>query len=362
VRRGLHPRRLTQENAIVARLFRLWEKKRGDRRTGSEFVGGLGEGLFFGVLFLLGSLSLAYLVASRFLGAAPPLYQPGFGFWLMVLVMISFMLIGGTGVVYTVLQVGTSAERRSAMARRAADIDLISEAMPSCREYPTIPRDANLTNSPGIRLAYRLPVTHAGPWVLFAATAFFLVWNGIASVLVLVAIKSHLSTHPDWFLTMFVLPFVGIGIWATYYFVQQMLLHTGIGPTTVEISDHPLRPGHTYQLFVSQAGRLNMKSLELSLVCEEETTYRQGTDIRTERCRVYCEPVCVERDFKIEPGKAFELGCDLRIPNNVMHSFQAKQNAVQWMLVAKGHATSWPAFQRCFPVVVYPAEPSGGPG
>ena len=34
---------------------------------GSEFVGGLGEGLFFGVLFLLGSLSLAYLVAARLL-------------------------------------------------------------------------------------------------------------------------------------------------------------------------------------------------------------------------------------------------------------------------------------------------------
>lgn len=346
----------------MARLFRLWEKKRGDRSTGSKFVGGLGEGLFFGVLFLLGSLSLAYLVAARLLGAAPPLYQPGFGFWLMVLVMISFMLIGGTGVVYTVLQVGASAERRSAMARRAADIELLSDAMPSRREYPTVPRDTNLTNSPGIRLAYRLPVTHGGPWVLFAATAFFLVWNGIATVLVLVAFQSHLSERPDWFLTVFVLPFAAIGIWATYYFVQQLLLHTGIGPTTVEISDHPLRPGESYQLFVSQAGRLNVKSLELSLVCEEETTYRQGTDIRTERCRVYCESIFVERDFQIEPGKAFECSCDLRVPDHAMHSFQASQNAVQWMLVARGHAASWPVFQRCFPVVVCPAEPRGGGG
>ena len=179
----------------MARLFRLWEKKRGDRSTGSPLVGGLGEGFFFGILFLLGSLSLTYLVAARVLHAAPTLYEPGFGFWLMVIVMISFMLIGGTGVIYTVLQVGTSAERRSAMARRAADIELISEALPSRREYPTVPRDANLTNSPGIRLAYRLPVTHGGPWVLFAATAFFLVWNGIATVLVLVAFKSHLSAH-----------------------------------------------------------------------------------------------------------------------------------------------------------------------
>lgn len=345
----------------MARLFRLWEKKRGDRRTGSELVGGLGEGLFFGILFLLGSLSLAYMVAARFLGVAAPVYQPGFGFWLMVLVMISFMLIGGTGVVYTVLHVGTTAERRSAMARRAADIDLISDALASSREYPTIPRDANLTNSPGIRLAYRLPVTHAGPWVLFAATAFFLVWNGIATVLVLVAVKGHITSSPNWFLTLFGLPFVAIGVWATYYFVQQLLLHTGIGPTTVEISNHPLRPGNSYQLFVSQSGRLQVKSLELALVCEEEATYRQGTDIRTERCRVYCEPVFVERDFAIEPNKAFEIACDLRIPDHVMHSFRAKQNAVHWMLVVRGRAAAWPEFQRCFPLVVYPADSRGGP-
>ncbi|MHB8972547.1 MAG: hypothetical protein ACYC3X_09460 [Pirellulaceae bacterium] len=346
----------------MARLFRLWEKKRGDRRTGSQFVGGLGEALFFSVLFLLGSLSLAYLVASHFGGAPASVYRPGFGFWVMVLVMVSFMLIGGGGVIYTVLQVGTSAERRSAMARRAADMNPLNDSLPSHPEYPTIPRDANLTNSPGIRLPFRLPVTHAGPWVLFAATAFFLVWNGIATVLVLVAVKSHISQHPDWFLTLFVLPFVGIGMWATYYFVQQLMLHTGIGPTTVEISDHPLVPGRTYQLFVSQAGRLNVQSLEVSLVCEEEATYRQGTDIRTERCRVVCESVFVERDFRTEPGKAFERECELHVPDHVMHSFQARHNAVQWMLVAKVQAASWPMFQRCFPVVVGPAEPRKAAG
>ncbi|MHB0957214.1 MAG: hypothetical protein ACYC6N_01320 [Pirellulaceae bacterium] len=344
----------------MARSFRLWEKKRGDRRTGSQFVGGLGEALFFSVLFLLGSLSLAYLVAAPFVGPAAPVYEPGFGFWVMVLVLVSFMLIGGGGVIFTVLQVGTSAERRSAMARRAADMNPISETPPSHREYPTIPRDANLTNSPGIRLAFRLPVMHAGPWVLFAATAFFLVWNGIATVLVLVAIKSHVSQHPDWFLTLFVLPFVAIGMWATYYFVQQLMLHTGIGPTTVEISDHPLRPGRTYQLVVSQTGRLNVQTLDLSLVCEEETTYRQGTDIRTERCRVFCRSVFVEHDFRIEPSKVFERECELHVPDHVMHSFQAKHNAVQWMLVAKGQTLSWPTFERCFPVVVFPADGKGG--
>ncbi len=342
----------------MARIFRLWEKKRGDRRTGSQLVGGLGEALFFGILFLLGALSLAYLVVSRLFLAAPQLYQPGFGFWVMVLVMVSFTLIGGSGVVYTVLQVGTSAERRSAIALRAADIDLLSEALATQREFPTIPRDANLTNSPGIRLAYRLPVTHAGPWVLFAATAFFLVWNSITAVLVMVAVRSHMSQRPEWLLTLFVLPFVIIGIWATYYFFQQMLLHTGIGPTTVEISDHPLVPNCVYRVFLSQAGRLSVRSLELTLVCDEETTFRQGTDIRTQRCRVFSQRVFIEENFRIEPSAAFERECELAMPANVMHSFRAKHNAIHWMLVARGEAQSWPVFERCFPVIVYPARMS----
>jgi hypothetical protein len=168
-----------------------------------------------------------------------------------------------------------------------------------------------------------------------------------------------LVERPDWFLTVFVLPFVVIGAWATYYFAQQMLLHTGIGPTSVEISDHPLVPGQTYQLFLSQAGRLNVRSLELLLVCEEETTFRQGTDIRTERCRVFCATIFVQTDFKIEPSKAFEHECELQVPTGVMHSFRAHHNAVHWMLLARGQAKSWPAFERSFPVVVYPPGAAG---
>ena len=338
----------------MARLFRLWEKKRGDRRTGSQFVGGLGEALFSGVLFLLGAFSLAYVVVSRFVSTAPTLYQPGFGFWLMVLVMVSFTLLGGSGVIYTVLQVGTSAERRSAIARRAADIDLISEAIPTHREQPTIPSDANITNSPGVRFAYRLPVSHSGPWVLFAATAFFLVWNGITAVLVTVAIKSHLADQPDWLLSLLVLPFVVIGCWATYYFAQQMLVHTGIGPTQVEISGHPLQPGGDYQLFVSQAGRLKIRSLEVLLVCEEEATFRQGTDIRTERCRIHCDRVFEAQHVAVKPNRPFEQECELQVPQHVMHSFRAKHNAVHWLLVVRAQAKSWPEFERQFPIVVAP--------
>ena len=42
----------------MARFFRFVEKKRGERRTGSNWIGSLGEAIFCGSLFLLGTLLL----------------------------------------------------------------------------------------------------------------------------------------------------------------------------------------------------------------------------------------------------------------------------------------------------------------
>ena len=95
--------------ANVARSIRFLGKKRGDRRTGSPVVGGLGEAVFFGALFLLGAVALAYLIASRFVAVPAGPYQPGFGFWLMVLAAASLAFFGGGSVIYTVLNLETSA-------------------------------------------------------------------------------------------------------------------------------------------------------------------------------------------------------------------------------------------------------------
>ena len=42
----------------MANWFRLWEKKRGLRRTGSRLAASTGEWLFFAGLFLAGAMSL----------------------------------------------------------------------------------------------------------------------------------------------------------------------------------------------------------------------------------------------------------------------------------------------------------------
>src|SRR6185436_19671587 len=141
----------------MARFFRVVEKKRGERRTGSNLVGSLGEAVFFGSLFLLGTISLSALIINYLVQPDAGSYVLFAGRWLFMLLMGSCVALGGGGLIWTVLRVGTSAERRGALARRAADIDLVNEAVPRPRNYPTLPPCDGLSNSPGIELAYRLP-------------------------------------------------------------------------------------------------------------------------------------------------------------------------------------------------------------
>lgn len=339
----------------MAKLFRLWEKKRGDRRTGSRVVGGVGEALFTGSLFVLGVAGISGTLADRLWGYGEKVpLSFGFGFWVLLLVSSSLAIIGGIGFVLSVLQVGASRERRAAIARRAERMDILHEAPQQRERFPSVPHDTNLTNSPGTTLAYRLPTTHTAAWRLLASTIFCLFWSGITAVLVALAINRLIVGRPEWLLTIAALAFVVIGAGAVYYFVRQMLEHTGVGPTHVEISAHPLYPGHTYQVFVSQSGRLAVNRLTLTLVCEEEATYHQGTDARTERQSIFEEVIFSQDDFKIEPGAAFEQQCELRIPATAMHSFQATHSAVHWKLVVKTDAVSWPLCQRSFPIVVHP--------
>lgn len=342
----------------MARNFRFLGKKRGDRHTGSPRLGGVGEALFFGVLFLLGAVSLAYLIASRLTIVPSTPYTPGFGFWLMVLATASFTVLGGGGVIYTVLNLETSAERRSAMVRRASSIDLISDALGPGREYPGIPKDTNITNSPGVRLDYRLPVSRGTVWALLAASVFFLACSAVTIVLVTIAVRGHMAGAADWPASLLATLFLGLCGWAIYYFVRQLISHTGLGPTTVEISAHPLIPGARYRYYLCQPGRLRDSRLVVDLVCQEETTFQQGTDIQTGQCPVFQHEILVRADVTISPGIPFEYEGQLSVPADAMHSLQTSHNAIRWMLVVRCMPRKGPAFERRFPVVVYPPQPA----
>jgi hypothetical protein len=272
-----------------------------------------------------------------------------------LLIPLSFMIIGGGRLVLTLLHWNASRERRALLTQRAAQLDLF-EVDSANQAFPTVPTDANLTNSPGTTLAYRLPMTARTTWTLFAAAMAAVLWNGIVMVFLVMAISSFAQGDPDWMLTGLLVPLLAVGIGLVVYLVRQLLNATGVGPTRVEISAHPLEPGKHYEVFLSQAGRLSMKSLELWLACDEKATYRQGTDTRTETRRVFERRCFLREKFEIPQGIPFESRCQIEVPEGAMHSFQAGHNEVAWKLVVKGRVTGWPDYVREFQIVVSPAR------
>jgi hypothetical protein len=430
--------------------FRLYQKKRGHRRTGSRTLGSLGEALFFALFLAMGSVFLAVVlykwvvpewrvnhefvphtckvlnkriaekdsedgpvyraevnieyqiggvvhddiwtysvenlsdiysagkdekqaILDRFpIGAEVPCwYDPanpqrvvlvrGLSSWIYLLaaVPVVFIIVGAGGIIYAIVHWGKSAEHRAAINRRVQDRELLRAAGRGDREFPNVPARDDITSSPGTKLRYRLPIETSPGWALIGILIACIIWNGMVGTMVFFAIRSHLIGKPEWILTFFCIPFVGIGLFLIYTFFRQLLVTTGIGPTLLEISDHPLHPGGEYRLFVSQAGRLSVKRLTLSLVCEEEATYRQGTDTRTEAQQVFVQELFGLANFEIPPGAPFDHEFSFHVPASAMHSFKSPHNRVHWTLLVESEINGWPDYKRAFPVIVYPNAGDG---
>jgi hypothetical protein len=150
-------------------------------------------------------------------------------------------------------------------------------------------------------------------------------------------------------------PFLGVGAALVVVFARLLRQTAGIGPTLLEISDHPLLPGKEYRLFLSQSGNLKLESITVLLACEEEAVFRQGTNARTESREVFCQSLYRRGGAVVRPGEPLEAECELAVPQQAMHSFRATHNQVQWKLIVRGEAAGWQGFQRSFPVVVRPS-------
>lgn len=280
--------------------------------------------------------------------------------WLVFLVPAAFVLVGGGGLIYTLVTWGKSAERRAATAAGVAHAKAPGANGRGRAEFPYVPLPVGVTDSPGTKLAFRLPAAAGSTWAVLMTLGAAVLWNGIVAALAVVAVGGHLRGEPDWLLTIFLVPFAVGGVALVVWFVRQFLAAAGIGPTLLEISEQPLVPGRRYRVFLSQAGKLKLRSLEMVLACDEEATYRHGTNARTESHRVFQQAVLCRKEFEVGRGEPFEADCELDVPAGAMHSFKADHNEISWRLVVRGTPDGWPPYERSFPVIVCPAA-DGGP-
>jgi hypothetical protein len=319
----------------------------------------MGEVIFFAGLFLVGlfgvTLTIATVVLRQVDREVPGgLVEPGLAAWIFLIAALVLMVTGFGGVTYRIMRIGASNERRAALARRRGPIDLSGPRESPSRTLPNIPQGHDLRNSPGIRLAYRLPASGSPVAGVASAALLALLWCGTWVVLAAVAISGLWWGTPRPVLTFLLVPLGAIGIWTARYFFRLLRESAGVGATIVEISDNPLLPGQSYRVYVAQYGKLQLRWLRINLICEEESIFQQGTDVRIDR-HIACDTVIyTDKIVSIVPGTPWEQEFGMLVPPDAMHSFQSPHNAVSWKIVVSGESRPWPSFCRNYPVVVHP--------
>jgi hypothetical protein len=277
--------------------------------------------------------------------------------WVLPLLPAAFVAVGIGGLIYLFLTWGKSAEHR-ALIQQATNLDIFDPHAPRRRD-PALPPTDDGTNSPGTTLKFRIPPSAPG-WDLMFLSAVCVGWNTLVGWFLYRVLVGHFEREGDYVLTIGIVPFVGVGGYLFYRAGRQLLIAGGVDPTVVEISDNPLYPGGTYELFVRQPGRLSFQRFSVALACDEEATFRQGTNSRTHVERVVENEVFRRDAFTADRQEPLTARFSFHVPDGAMHSFQSEHNAVKWKLVVRGELNHWPDFERSFSLVVYPGR-NGAP-
>ena len=276
--------------------------------------------------------------------------------WLLLFVPLSFVVAGGGGVALTLLNWNKSTERRAALAQRARSLELLEGVVEPAPEYPTVPRLGEAYHVRGRVLAHRLPLDLRPATVLVTLLLLSVVVLSIAAAYVGVALWNYRAGQTDWwFMAIFAATWVLLGAAGLIYFSRTLVRRLSLAPPIVEISQHPLRPGETCEVLVVQAGRTKLASYTVRLVCEEQATFQQGTNTRTETARTYEVPLVSRDNYDLRRGAALELRAALSIPADAMHSFQSLHNEIRWKLVIVARRAGLPDLERNFPLIVLPA-------
>lgn len=182
------------------------------------------------------------------------------------------------------------------------------------------------------------------------ALAFALVWNGITSVFVVIAVRSHLEGDPEWFLTIFIIPFVLIGLVGVIGVFYTLLGLLNPRPTLI-LPKRAFSLGETLALqwrFEGRASRI--AALKIALEGREHATYRRGTSTYTDTHKFILLPI---RASRMQPEISSGSG-SVTIPEDTMPTFKASNNRIDWVITLKGDIPNWPDVDSEFAVTILP--------
>jgi hypothetical protein len=207
--------------------------------------------------------------------------------------------------------------------------------------------------------AARVLKASAPPWLkLLGGILVAAFWNGILSVFLLDVIRGWRRHHPDWFETIFLIPFVVIGLGMIGFVIYSFLaLFNPRLKLTLTPGAVPL--GSAFEVRWEFPGRSGaIERLRIHLEGREEAQYRRGTTTCTDKS-VFAkiEIVSTTDRAAVRSGQV-----RLHLPAGLMHSWKADNNKIIWAIRAHGDIAWWPDVKLEFPVTVLPQVAVRSPG
>ncbi len=191
----------------------------------------------------------------------------------------------------------------------------------------------------------------ASPWAkFFGVIAIALFWNGIVSVFLLQVVEGWRSGRGEWFHTLFLVPFVLVGL-ALLGGIGYCFLALFNPRQRLNVTPGAVRLGGTLRVEWEITGRTDtMQRLRVRLQGREEAKYRRGTNT--------CTDTSLFADLELaDISAAQEMRSGTRtvtIPAHLMHSFASKNNRIIWSLRLHGEIPRWPDVKEEFAVTVLP--------
>jgi len=193
-----------------------------------------------------------------------------------------------------------------------------------------------------------------GKRLLHVLGALFLAafWNGITSVFVWQVWEGWRGGDAPWFLTLFMLPFVAIGIGIIVHFFYRVI--AVFSPIyQVDLGELTIQPGgRTSMSWRRRGGYGKPRRMMIWLVGREQATYRRGTDTTTST-----ELFHEELLFETEVSQMMPAGrCQVELPADAVPTFAGDHNKLQWFVILVADVPWQPDVRDEYEVVVQPSE------
>lgn len=261
---------------------------------------------------------------------------------LIILLPITFMLVGGAGMYWGIVTLARTPTVTTGDVTEWAPETVKQELMGGGDAVPHGQHSGPVVLKPD---STALGTTGC---MLFLA----LFWNGITSIFVIQIVSEWMAGKGEWFPTLFMIPFVLVGLGLIAAFFYYLLASFNPKPV-MTISDATIPLGTTVDLeWQFDGSTSSIRNLKIELVGEESATYRRGTDTVTDKEEFY-------REMIFESFESFEMSegrTEVSIPGDSIHSFDGGNNEIKWKLEVKGDIPMWPDIHQEYSIFVLPHE------